>query len=55
MRFLLKNDLKSLSVPFQLNGDTQIKNPEQNGGRGLVLRARGSAGSSATSNGTNIW
>lgn len=40
---------------LQLNGDIQIKNPEQNGGRCLVLRARGSGGSSATSNGTNIW
>lgn len=55
MRFLFKNALKSLSFPFQLNGDIQIKNPEQNGGRCLVLRARGSGGSSAASNGTNIW
>uniref|UniRef100_A0A8C9WU40 ADP-ribosylation factor-binding protein GGA2-like n=1 Tax=Sander lucioperca TaxID=283035 RepID=A0A8C9WU40_SANLU len=31
------------------------KNAEQNGGRGVVLRARGCGGSSATSNGTNIW
>ncbi|XP_070836981.1 ADP-ribosylation factor-binding protein GGA1-like [Chaetodon trifascialis] len=40
---------------LQLNGDHQMKSAEQNGGRGLVLRARGCGGSSATSNGTNIW
>ncbi|XP_073331785.1 ADP-ribosylation factor-binding protein GGA1-like [Pagrus major] len=40
---------------LQLNGDIQMKNPEQNGGNGLVLRARGCGGSSTTSNGTNIW
>ncbi|XP_047433975.1 ADP-ribosylation factor-binding protein GGA3-like [Mugil cephalus] len=40
---------------MQLNGDIQITNTEQNGGRGLVLRARGSGGNCGTSNGTNIW
>ncbi|XP_054460196.1 ADP-ribosylation factor-binding protein GGA3-like isoform X2 [Anoplopoma fimbria] len=40
---------------MQLNGDVQMKNAEQNGGRGVVLRARGCGGSSASSNGTNIW
>ncbi|KAM9363511.1 ADP-ribosylation factor-binding protein GGA2-like [Symphorus nematophorus] len=40
---------------LQLNGDIQMQSSEQNGGRGLVLRARGCGGSSATSNGNNIW
>ncbi|XP_044043974.1 ADP-ribosylation factor-binding protein GGA1-like [Siniperca chuatsi] len=40
---------------LQLNGDIQMKNAEQNGGRGLLLRARGCGGNGATSNGTNIW
>lgn len=40
---------------LQLNGDGQMKSAEQNGGRGLVLRARGCGGSGATSNGTNVW
>ncbi|KAA8595279.1 hypothetical protein FQN60_012414 [Etheostoma spectabile] len=41
---------------LQLNGEAQMKkNAEQNGGRGVVLRARGCGGSSTTSNGTNIW
>ncbi|XP_074485842.1 ADP-ribosylation factor-binding protein GGA2-like [Sebastes fasciatus] len=39
---------------LQLNGDVQMNNAEQNGGRGLVLRARGCGGSSEA-NGTNIW
>lgn len=38
---------------MQLNGD--IFNAEQNGGGGLLLRARGCGGSSATTNGTDIW
>ncbi|XP_076583912.1 ADP-ribosylation factor-binding protein GGA1-like isoform X2 [Chaetodon auriga] len=40
---------------LQLNGDHQMKSAEQNGGRGLVLRARGCGGSSVTSNGMDIW
>ncbi|XP_010771758.1 ADP-ribosylation factor-binding protein GGA1-like [Notothenia coriiceps] len=40
---------------LQLNGEFQMNHAEQNGGRGVVLRARGCGGSSATSNGTNIW
>ncbi|XP_059189530.1 ADP-ribosylation factor-binding protein GGA2-like [Centropristis striata] len=40
---------------LQFNGDFQMTNAEQNGGRGVVLRARGCGGSSITSNGTNIW
>ncbi|XP_031719073.1 ADP-ribosylation factor-binding protein GGA3-like [Anarrhichthys ocellatus] len=40
---------------LQLNGEVQMKNAEQNGGRGVVLRARGCGGSSASSNGTSIW
>ncbi|XP_042340544.1 ADP-ribosylation factor-binding protein GGA3-like [Plectropomus leopardus] len=40
---------------LQLHGEVQMKNAEQNGGSGLVLRARGCGGSSTTSNGTNIW
>ncbi|XP_039655507.1 ADP-ribosylation factor-binding protein GGA2-like [Perca fluviatilis] len=41
---------------LQLNGEVQTKkNAEQNGGRGVVLRARGCGGSSTTSDGTNIW
>ncbi|XP_040892789.1 ADP-ribosylation factor-binding protein GGA3-like [Toxotes jaculatrix] len=40
---------------MQLNGDIQKKNDEQNGGRGVLLRARGCLESSTTSNGTNIW
>uniref|UniRef100_A0A8C4ICM9 Uncharacterized protein n=1 Tax=Dicentrarchus labrax TaxID=13489 RepID=A0A8C4ICM9_DICLA len=32
-----------------------ILNAEQNGGRGLLLTARGCGGSSTTPNGTNIW
>nr|XP_046228005.1 ADP-ribosylation factor-binding protein GGA3-like isoform X2 [Scatophagus argus] len=40
---------------MQLNGEFQMKNTEQNGGRGLVLRARGCQGSSVMSNGTNMW
>lgn len=36
---------------LQLNGDVQM----QNGGRGVVLRARGCGGSEASSNGTSIW
>ena len=39
----------------QLNGEFSMKNGEQNGGRGVVLRARGCGGSSATTNGTNVW
>lgn len=38
---------------MQLNGD--IFNAEQNGGGGLLLRARGCGGSSVTTNGTDIW
>lgn len=38
---------------MQLNGD--IFNAEQNGGGGLLLRARGCGGSSATTNGIDIW
>ncbi|XP_068582707.1 ADP-ribosylation factor-binding protein GGA1-like isoform X1 [Cebidichthys violaceus] len=40
---------------LQLNGEVQMKTAEQNGGRGVVLRARGCGGSSASSNGTSIW
>ncbi|KAF3687921.1 ADP-ribosylation factor-binding protein [Channa argus] len=40
---------------MQLNGDIQVRNSEQNGGRGLLLKARGCGGSSTTSNVTNIW
>uniref|UniRef100_UPI0037E8C4CB ADP-ribosylation factor-binding protein GGA2-like n=1 Tax=Semicossyphus pulcher TaxID=241346 RepID=UPI0037E8C4CB len=40
---------------MQLNGEFQTKIPEQNGGGGLMLRARGCGGSSTTSNGTNNW
>ncbi|KAM6941567.1 ADP-ribosylation factor-binding protein GGA2-like [Lycodopsis pacificus] len=40
---------------LQLNGEVQMKNAEQNGGRGVVLRARGCGGSSASSNGISIW
>ncbi|XP_040002930.1 ADP-ribosylation factor-binding protein GGA3-like isoform X2 [Xiphias gladius] len=40
---------------IQLNGDIQKRNDVQNGGRGLLLRARGCGGSSTTSNGTNVW
>ncbi|XP_051242577.1 ADP-ribosylation factor-binding protein GGA3 [Dicentrarchus labrax] len=40
---------------LQLNGEVQMKNAEQNGGRGLLLTARGCGGSSTTPNGTNIW
>ncbi|XP_041838899.1 ADP-ribosylation factor-binding protein GGA2-like isoform X2 [Melanotaenia boesemani] len=40
---------------MQINKDTQITNAEQNGGNGVLLRARGCMGSSASSNGTNTW
>ncbi|XP_035516863.1 ADP-ribosylation factor-binding protein GGA3-like [Morone saxatilis] len=40
---------------LELNGEVQMKNAEQNGGRGLLLRARGCGGNSTTPNGTNIW
>ncbi|XP_072240803.1 ADP-ribosylation factor-binding protein GGA2-like isoform X1 [Leuresthes tenuis] len=40
---------------MQLNKAVQMTHTEQNGGRGVLLRARGCGGSSATSNGTNIW
>ncbi|XP_022593769.1 ADP-ribosylation factor-binding protein GGA3-like isoform X2 [Seriola dumerili] len=40
---------------MQLNGDVQMRNAEQNGGTGLLLRARGCGGRSSTSNGTNVW
>ncbi|KAK2817328.1 hypothetical protein Q5P01_025519 [Channa striata] len=40
---------------MQLNGDMQVRNSEQNGGRGLLLKARGCGGSSTTTNGTGIW
>ncbi|XP_034416187.1 ADP-ribosylation factor-binding protein GGA2-like isoform X2 [Cyclopterus lumpus] len=36
---------------LQLNGEDQL----ENGGRGVVLRARGCGGSDASSNGTSIW
>lgn len=39
---------------MQLNGDVPVT-AEQNGGRGLLLRARGCGGSATTINGTNIW
>ncbi|KAG7222574.1 hypothetical protein INR49_016171 [Caranx melampygus] len=40
---------------MQLNGDVQVGSGEQNGGTGVLLRARGCGGSSLTSNGTNVW
>ncbi|XP_068444786.1 ADP-ribosylation factor-binding protein GGA1-like isoform X2 [Clinocottus analis] len=40
---------------LQLNGEVQMKNGEQNGGRGVVLRARGCGGSDASSNGPGAW
>uniref|UniRef100_A0A8C7YYX3 ADP-ribosylation factor-binding protein GGA2 n=1 Tax=Oryzias sinensis TaxID=183150 RepID=A0A8C7YYX3_9TELE len=39
---------------MQLNEDIQMRNSEQNGGKGPTLRARGCGGTSAASNGTNI-
>ncbi|XP_008296602.1 ADP-ribosylation factor-binding protein GGA3-like [Stegastes partitus] len=40
---------------MQLNEDVQMMNAEQNGGRGPLLRSRGCGGSSATTNGMNVW
>ncbi|CAG5928753.1 unnamed protein product [Menidia menidia] len=41
---------------MQLNKDVQMADTEQNnGGRGVLLRARGCGGSSAVSNGGNNW
>ncbi|CAB1454990.1 unnamed protein product [Pleuronectes platessa] len=40
---------------MQLNDDFQKRSSEQNGGRGLLLRARGCGGGSIGSNGTSTW
>ncbi|KAM9315247.1 ADP-ribosylation factor-binding protein GGA2-like isoform 2-T2 [Pholidichthys leucotaenia] len=40
---------------IQLNGDIQMMVAGQNGGEGLLLRARGCGGTTALSNGTDIW
>uniref|UniRef100_A0A665THG3 ADP-ribosylation factor-binding protein GGA3-like n=1 Tax=Echeneis naucrates TaxID=173247 RepID=A0A665THG3_ECHNA len=42
-----------LSLFFQLNEGIQMRNGDQSGGTGLLLRARGCGRSSTTSNGTN--